>query len=79
MTSRLRYYITDQDEDWFLKGSYNEQNGFSFTGEIESAYYTYNKKSALDLSEKANALNMNTKVVIIKVDYIMWNANVTKE
>ena len=69
----------DQDEDWFLKGSYNEQNGFAFTGEIESAYYTYSKKSALALSERANDLNMNTKVVIIKVDYIMWNANVTKE
>ncbi len=75
--SRQLYYVMDQDEDWMVKGHFNDYE-LSFTGELDAAFYTYSKDKAFNVSGECNNIGMNTKVVCILVEYSMWNCNVRR-
>ena len=64
-TSKTRnlYYVMDEKEEMFVKGSLNNHEN-SYTGEIDRAFRTYSKEKAVHVSNDCNDIGMNTKVVM---------------
>ena len=77
-TRRNLYYIMDKEEERFVQGTHKYEWDSSFTGDIDYAFNTYNKEHAFEICQECISVGMDVKVVIISVEYSMWNNNITK-
>lgn len=77
-TKRNLYYITDKECERFVVGNHKYDYDKSFTGDIDYAFNTYNKEKAFEICDECNAIGMDTKVVLISVEYSLWNGRVVR-
>lgn len=70
---RRKYYLISEDMDWFIQ---EDENDYSFTGEIEVAFNTFNKDKAFTVCDLCNEKGMKVKIVKIEIKYSVWNDSI---
>lgn len=64
---RRKFCVVSEDEDWFVQKE--EDNTYSFTGEIEVAHFVYGEDSVVKIYNKCKELGMPVKIARYDITY----------